>query len=1394
MTTSLQFNFNKSQEAVYNQLIGELHTTHPTIDINTEKALKTIFSTKHENFSVLSKDIENTFKGDWALKDEVKQLAEKLFKVEHFKWKIAGAQSHNSKQANAVATVYKQFLDHHIDLKQLQKNVSQIANVEKKIITEASNFIEDAVVKEIKNKSDEFRFALGGKNFQNSAQTTAMTELYTSYLKGEVTINQLYTKIDRARVDPTIKENSKAILKGLLSFSEIKELKAYEKLQAFRSAVGGEQFLHSQTSNKLVETYENYINKSITLGQLHKALDEATKTIDAKNAAAAKEVVFRSDLGGDNYYNSLSTIQFTSLYGSYLRREINIEQLFYEIDEQAVHPTVKEASKEHIRATLSSSEQNLLKNYDKVQSFRSAVGGADHLHGPLTNNVTNLYKDYVDKKINLKTLYASMNTLAGDQALRFMEHIFKVDIGGDKYAETRSTQTLAKLFTSYLKGDTELEDLFYSIDDPATKASGLVKQNVKNYIKEFLSYGDSLLLNDYERVEAFRKAVGGDTHAYGQMTSKLANAYKDYIKGDITQVQLGTSMRTMSGVDSDPKKKALEFIDSLATKPTAATSSKLSRSVESELKSRAKDYESLLAKKHSGKPYTLIEAKKYLEYVELYYLNLAINPQEYNSKEIKQIEKDRKEVQNYFRDTRQGGGYNEIEQAARRVVLLTAAKSMDATFLASSLTKELCNALRELANPIITNIDEKKNAHPSITNHQRDIYTPEDLKILEFTAKAMNSKVAQADEKNKQLLGTTKALIDTLDKQVKDAQASIVEYLRHENLQPIHLEAILTKPVNELDVKDLALVVKAQHAFLEIQKNQGSTLDIALLPLLDDLRKVSQLRGENIDMAKLQWTIDEHDKAINHPRVAIEGGGPIGLLLGITQFEAGAKVSLYEKRSTQYDRTQVVKLDPKWMNTLQFYLGEEYYRLFSDPEHRGVIRPDGFGEIATMFLEEAIHTRLTHLLSMLPAEGDDIPFERLAAYELAEVQKPTVPGGKYTVAANYQPMADPAGKTPGIADATPKTVTREIDMLLCAGGKSSPMKQRFMPSSSAVTQDDFYGVCSWLAKDIPHQDKEKMDLFQDFRNMAHLNAGFFADYKDQLHAEFNSGNAKSVTAKDTSRSAIAEYIEDSFGKLQATDRTHVQTRTFENRGLIYIGMELPNEFRSFLDGMDKALGAKGVSTPEIAAAKKQMQKLWFQNIMHSYGLDKPPSNLGIDKIDTKFAATFPVDQYRIDPEHLFSEIKTPTSELLVAAAGDAFSSPHFMRYSGLTGGRENLFHLQDYTKGISHKGDKTELLDTLQVKSERTAKFVISRGAQFLEQLGDTEIDNNRLKSVIASLDKRIKETAGNPDFQLEKNAQGEYLLHDNAKGKTHHITPKPGHVEIDGEKFDSIDQVILQL
>jgi flavin-dependent dehydrogenase len=80
--------------------------------------------------------------------------------------------------------------------------------------------------------------------------------------------------------------------------------------------------------------------------------------------------------------------------------------------------------------------------------------------------------------------------------------------------------------------------------------------------------------------------------------------------------------------------------------------------------------------------------------------------------------------------------------------------------------------------------------------------------------------------------------------------------------------------------------------------------------------------------------------------VCIEGGGPTGLMCAISQYGAGANVSLFEKRNTDYNRVQIVRLDPKTMSWLKFHLPQAYIELFPQNEQaKAILENEKFGII-----------------------------------------------------------------------------------------------------------------------------------------------------------------------------------------------------------------------------------------------------------------------------------------------------------------------------------------------------------------------------------------------------------------------------------------------------------------
>ncbi len=318
------------------------------------------------------------------------------------------------------------------------------------------------------------------------------------------------------------------------------------------------------------------------------------------------------------------------------------------------------------------------------------------------------------------------------------------------------------------------------------------------------------------------------------------------------------------------------------------------------------------------------------------------------------------------------------------------------------------------------------------------------------------------------------------------------------------------------------LIAEGRAALLDVQLNQGRRWDLDVLSqsmtnrahsaqhyqMFRKLLDVGQLRGAQVDLAQLDWIIMQNKQAQTHLNVAIEGAGPTGLTLAFTQFQSGANVSVFEKRSTQYNRVQVVRLDPKWMDMLKFYLGEHYYDMFGQDGQagKGIVRADGFGEIVTHRLEEGLNHRFTELMGRNythTSQSNDprkTRLERLAAYEMTGVEESEL---GYTVQAKYNPEYDSSPfangkKNPPAGFQKPKAfLSRPVDLVICAGGKSSQLRNRYM-KDKPVTVARSYGVCSWEGPKDHCIQNDRLDTFPDFRGMVVLDQQFQQFFQGQM--------------------------------------------------------------------------------------------------------------------------------------------------------------------------------------------------------------------------------------------------------------------------------------------------------
>lgn len=845
--------------------------------------------------------------------------------------------------------------------------------------------------------------------------------------------------------------------------------------------------------------------------------------------------------------------------------------------------------------------------------------------------------------------------------------------------------------------------------------------------------------------------------------------------------------------------------------PDYVDRTKITQKLQSGAKS-LKSFKELFSEGKFSKPITIFDAKPLVEY-ELYlstYGNMKDPSVKANLQELHNIHQ---QLEKYFRESHQRGGFYEVEIAMRRNFLFNL---MDDENTFAILAKDN-PFVQFLCEDVLTNIYEKATQEPSIHGHPRELVTLDDLRAL----RVMRHHFSQNSTMNHMLevsISTINHKLEEMKHQLQQKQ-DIFKKLEKLNVQdiqalPTYLQALNDKflQMSSSEMRDhvvldetLQLILEGRKLLLDVELQSGRFFDSSIWmsapnqfvdeTIRSGLKKAGELdklRGLAIDMAQIESFKKSHQQYSHHARVAIEGGGPTGLLLALTQYEAGSKVSLFEKRSGLYDRSQIVRLDPKWMSMLKFYLGEKYYSTFVDQNHKGIIREDGFGEIATMDLEAILNIRVMELVSMLDSPSD---VEIFAAHELTQVKSPDSPEGKFKLVAEYTEAAEVGrNKQP-----SKQVEEREIDCLICAGGKSSAMRDRYLPSFVPVTKAEHYGVVSWYTKQQTPKavapafefgkrkdNTKKFNVFQDFRGMVEINQDFFNRFVGKLTGNQAQEIVKRMPFKEKVKSQVIDtlnafFANRSFEDIVDPNHTFFQTRTFENRGLIYIGMELPQALKQRLDLLDSTLNdlftQEGVTDPaerkkRIDHLMKEVNYAFFQTVADSYGYGE---TLTMENMDKKFAARFDVEQNRV--ENPFSEMTGAEGQkLLVTAAGDSFSSPHFMRYSGLTGARENILHLRQYSQAVNQDtSNRISSLELLDRAGRRTADFVIGRGRNFLAALDENQINQNRKNKMIQSLemmiDQKKKKRNSNFDFFLVKNTEGRYEFFDRNTQKLQIIT-----------------------
>ena len=656
----------------------------------------------------------------------------------------------------------------------------------------------------------------------------------------------------------------------------------------------------------------------------------------------------------------------------------------------------------------------------------------------------------------------------------------------------------------------------------------------------------------------------------------------------------------------------------------------------------------------------------------------------------------------------------------------TLVKLLDSRFTCETFQSEMRGLVTGLVTHALRNRSESGEWSELI--HAKDLKL---LKIIDQTEVFKSKALGELIALNPALVGSREEAKSSLEATFLSQMRSDIDQVTkdvgfthlHQRLESLDIQQVerllqktqLTKTEQSRLDEALDVVCLGKKALLDLQLGLGDRWAIDSLMLAKGwsdqehfqsfmkLLKIDAIRDDRIDLMQLKLMQKTHEDHVSHPVVVIEGAGPSGLLTALTQFQAGARVSVFEARSTQYERPQIVRLDRKWMQTLKFYLGEKYFELFDREHGSGRMEPDGFGHIVIKRLEDRLHQRLSELNAWV---NNPEKLDRKAFYVLNDLEE-TPQKGKFFVTASFNKGSAPdRGKLD--ASSEQEVVRQPVDVLICAGGKNSPLCTKFL-EPQVFSQEKIYGVASWsLDKKI---NARQTPVFAHFRNTLLCDDILSNTFSDKVKTAIGT---ESVIYQGCEPS-VQNSLDQACVKLETfkseLNDVVVQTRTFENDGLIYIGMEMPEPVLRYFNDIETSIAKNDEYTGKNIM--RLLQQCWFQTVADQYRLHE----MGVNEtmMDRKFSVVFPLTLHRLEEETVVK--KGYNSSVVITATGDAKASPHFMSASGLTGAREDIRHLSLMTECMASAPEgglsQDQLIKKVEEDRLQVSGFISGQGIPF---------------------------------------------------------------------------------
>ena len=745
-------------------------------------------------------------------------------------------------------------------------------------------------------------------------------------------------------------------------------------------------------------------------------------------------------------------------------------------------------------------------------------------------------------------------------------------------------------------------------------------------------------------------------------------------------------------------------------------------------------------------------------------------------------------LKKHFRDTRQEGIYTQAVNQASVKALHDVRNGNSAKVMrkildkANQLPQSPANIIVETA---VSTIDANILRQKSVTGDRQEQVHKPDLELLLFVDNGRFSRTV-TDQ-----LGQLKASIQDLSAR-EDVQevAEFLETLDVEKAMQLTKKYADNSKISAEEVAEAERVLQkialAHKVLFDIQAGVGRKWGASILEspqltgksfsrLYKKLREVRKLGGEDVDLAQLEWMKAKNHGAIRHPKVVIEGAGPNGLMTAIKLYMQGADVTVLERRGTDYSRSQILRLDSQWVNELQFILGDRFQQMFDPVEGKGKLSPDGSASIVTSELEWMLHDRFSELLALEYSDTsqapEDIHLKRHAAFAIDDVDPPKQKNGHYQVKASYQQKYDKQrleGQSGGAKPQEP-LLRIEADILVCAGGKNSPTRDMFF-NHSPVTDEAEYGVASWSGEAVKNPN---LDTFDAIQGVIEFDRSFKEIHKKNFSDQLAATNNSLMVEVGKELGLERTGTETSLRKLnrELTQKV-VQLRTFENRELIYIGMEIPTEAKQWFSDVDNFAKKKGLSGAEGKELKRIATEAWFQSVADWQGFSKK-AGATTETINHQFTGTFTVAQSALAKSNEVVKNHWGGPDLVVVPIGDAATSPHFMSASGLTGGRENMAVVTEFVAAtVSTPDQRPQNIARMDRQFDENSKYVLGRGRAYLETLPPAKVKAKLKKRQLDYMVQLSKKADVHKRYHLESvpGLKDEFLVSDKNKRNTYQI------------------------